>query len=141
MALNGPILLVEDDQDDKDFMEETFKNLNLKNEIIWFTTTNKALKYLQQTGEQPFIIFCDINLPDQSGIEFKEIIDKDESLRRKSIPFIFFSTSVEQDTVNRAYTHMTVQGYFQKPSSFYDLKETLKTIVEYWKLCRHPNAI
>ena len=140
MAKSGPIVILEDDEDDQDILEEIFMKLNVKNKLVWFTTTDDAFKFLQTTSEQPFIIFSDVNLPRQNGIEFKRRIDSDKELRKKSIPFIFYSTSVDQQQVNEAYTHMTVQGFFQKGISYEEIKTDIKVILDYWQACRHPNS-
>lgn len=136
----GPIILIEDDTDDKEVFEDILKDLKITNPIVWFQNCDDAFSYLKKTSEQPFIIFCDVNLPALTGIECKRQIDDDKDLRKKSIPFVFCSTSIDQKTVNEAYTKMTVQGFFQKKNSYDELKETIKLIVAYWEECRHPNT-
>ena len=89
MANSGPILIIEDDVDDKAMFQEILVELNIKNQLVWFQQCDEAFHYLKSTTVQPFIIFSDINLPIQSGIEFKRQIDSDKDLRRKSIPFVF----------------------------------------------------
>ena len=138
--VSGPIIIIEDDQDDREIIEEVLKELNIPNETIWFTRCENAFDYLTTHTNQPFLIFCDINLPGQSGIEFKRQIDANKELRKKSIPFVFLSTSADKKYVNEAYTEMTVQGYFQKANSYLETKNNLRAILEYWKICKHPNA-
>lgn len=137
---SGPIIVIEDDADDKGLFEETIQELNISNKLIWFNNCDAAWDYLKSTPEQPFIIFSDVNLPRKNGIEFKRQIDNDEQLRRKSIPFIFYSTSVSQHIVNEAYTEMTVQGFFQKSNGYEEMKRNIKLIIDYWEACRHPNT-
>jgi CheY-like chemotaxis protein len=137
---SGPIILIEDDPDDKDVFQDILKDLKVSNPLIWFRNCDDAFAYLKTTSEQPFMIFCDVNLPGTNGIDCKRQIDEDKELRRKSIPFIFCSTSVDQKTVNEAYTKMTVQGYFQKKNTYAELKEMIKLIVAYWEDCKHPNT-
>lgn len=137
---SGPIIIIEDDLDDKYFFEEIVREFNLSNELIWFSNCIDAWNFLKTTSESPFIIFSDVNLPKQNGIEFKRQIDADEQLRRTSIPFIFYSTSINQHAVNDAYTNMTVQGFFQKSYSFEETKKNLKIIFDYWNVCIHPNT-
>jgi CheY-like chemotaxis protein len=137
---SGPIIIVEDDIDDKELLEDIFHDLKIKNKLNWFRKSDEAFTYLKTTTEQPFIIFSDVNLPVENGVEFKRRIDKDPQLREKSIPFIFYSTSVDQRTVNTAYTEMTVQGFFQKESTYDEIKSCIELIVRYWQKCRHPNA-
>jgi CheY-like chemotaxis protein len=137
---SGPVIILEDDIDDQELLESIFRELNVKNKLIWFTIPGEAFNYLKTTSDQPFIIFCDVNLPMETGINFKKRIDDDPYLRQKSIPFVFYSTSVDQKTVNEAYTKMTVQGFFQKGNSFEEIKKTIRLIIDYWMLCKHPNA-
>ena len=136
----GPIIIVEDDKDDRDIIEEVLEELNIPNEIVWFKRCVDAFDYLKTHTNQPFLIFCDINLPGLSGLEFKRQIDADKELRKKSIPFVFLSTSTNKKYVDEAYMEMTVQGYFQKANSYVEIKNTVKAILEYWKICKHPNA-
>jgi len=140
MAAAGPIIIVEDDIDDQRMLDDVFKEINIYNNVIKFTDAEKAFEYLKNSAEQPFIILSDVNLPGLSGIEFKRRIDNDKELRKKSIPFVFVSTSTEQKAVNEAYTKMTVQGFFKKPNTYKELLEMISLIVSYWKLCHHPNT-
>src|SRR5262245_56956635 len=137
---SGTIIVIDDDVDDKDIFESALKDLAIENKRLWFTNCKEAFDYLQTMDEQPFIIFCDVNIPGLTGTEFKRQIDEHPSLRKKSIPFIFYSTAVNQSAVNEAYTQMTVQVFFQKKNRFEDIKRDIKLIIEYWQECRHPNA-
>jgi CheY-like chemotaxis protein len=136
-----PIILIEDDDDDMEILKEVLTELNLSNKIIWFKNCIEAWQYLTTTADQPFIIICDINLPLQSGIEFKRQIDLNPVMRRKSIPFVFYSTSAGQKIVNEAYTQYTVQGFFKKPYNFDEIKNHMRIIMEYWAICKHPNTV
>ncbi len=140
MSLNGPVIILEDDPDDEDLLISIFAELGIRNKVLWFTRAPEAFAYLQTTLDTPFIILSDINLPGMSGIEFKRAIDEDPKLRKKSIPFVFYSTSIEQGAVNEVYTKMTVQGFFQKPSTYAETKERISLIFAYWQKCRHPNS-
>lgn len=137
---SGPIILIDDDPDDKDIFLDILKEIEIPNHVIWFQNCDDTFSYLKTTSDQPFIIFCDVNLPGVSGIKCKANIDGDKELRKKSIPFVFFSTAVDQKTVNDAYTKMTVQGFFQKPNSYSELRDTIKLITDYWDQCKHPNS-
>lgn len=139
MAKSGPIVVVEDDNDDLDILKEALKETDSKHELICFGNGPDAFHFLKNTSQQPFLILCDVNLPRQNGIEFKTQIDDDEELRDKSIPFIFYSTHVSQYAVNEAYKNLTVQGFFQKNDTYEEFKIVIKTMIDYWSLCKHPN--
>jgi CheY-like chemotaxis protein len=136
----GPIIIIEDDLDDQEILSDVFSELGYKNEIIFFADGELALNYLTDTTIEPFIIFSDINMPKLSGMELRDKIHQNEDLRIKSIPYLFFSTSAEQENVVDAYSK-SVQGFFVKPSNYNEIKDTIKTIVEYWNKCVSPNYI
>jgi CheY-like chemotaxis protein len=135
-----PIVLIEDDTDDKEILEMVLKDLETTNPLVWFSNTRDAFDYLKTTTEQPFLILSDVNLPGMSGTEFKKMVDDHPELRKKSIPFILYSTSVDTIAVEDAYTKMTVQGFFKKNSSYEEIKSTIRIIYDYWSICRHPNS-
>lgn len=137
---SGPIVIVEDDNDDKELLEDVFHDLKIPNKLKWFRKSGEAFTYLKTTADQPFLIFSDVNLPVENGVEFKRRIDSDPQLRNKSIPFVFYSTSVDKKTVNTAFTEMTVQGFFQKENTYDDIKNCIDLIIRYWKKCKHPNS-
>ena len=137
MNKKGPIIFIEDDIDDQEVLTDVFKELDFANEIIFFTEGEKALKYLTETKIKPFIIFSDINMPRLNGIELRDKIRENKELEIKSIPYLFFSTSAEQNHVIDAYSK-SIQGFFVKPASYKEIKEVLKTIIEYWQKCVSP---
>lgn len=140
MAGKGPIILVDDDREDEELFREVLRDLDIPNELVYFNTSSKAFEYLKNTPDNPLIIISDINLPLQSGIEFKRQIEEHPQLRSKSIPFIFFSTSTDKRVVDLAYKEMTVQGFFKKSTSYEDLKRVIKLMIDYWQTCKHPNS-
>ncbi len=140
MNKNGTIVVIEDDEDDKEILVEIFKELDYKNTIIYFSDGEEALKYLTSTTIKPFLILSDINLPKLSGFELRQKIHTDENLNLKCIPYLFFTTSANQQYVIDAYSQ-SVQGFFVKPASYTGLSHTIKTIVEYWRECEAPNFL
>lgn len=140
MNKTGPIIIIEDDIDDQEILSEAFKQLDYKNEIVFFADGELALNHLTETQVEPFIIFSDINMPKLSGMELRAKIHENEDLRLKSIPYLFFSTAAEQENVVEAYSK-SVQGFFIKPYNFEDIVEVIKTIVEYRQKCVSPNYI
>lgn len=137
MRKSGPIVIIEDDFEDQEILSDVFKELNYPNEIIFFHDGMLALEYLTATTKQPFLILSDINMPKLSGIELREKIHNNESLRLKCIPYLFFTTSIQQDQVIDAYSK-SVQGFFTKPHSYSEILRVIKNIVEYWKDCHSP---
>src|SRR4051812_2296619 len=99
----GPILIIEDDIDDQENLKEVFLGLNVINELRFFTNCYDAYQYLETTTDKPFLIFSDINLPGMSGAELKRKINANTYIRRKSIPFVFLTTTSSHNAVMDAY--------------------------------------
>ncbi len=138
---NDPIILIEDDHDDALTIREALKDLNVGNKLIYFPNTLLARQYLRETTDRPFLIICDINMPFQNGLDFKKEIDDDPELKKKCIPFIFYSTSARAEDVNQAFLHMTIQGFFKKGNSYSQILDDITAIIEYWKKSKHPNCV
>lgn len=139
MSKSGPIVILEDDQDDRNFMEKIFALLEIENERVYFEKDTQVLEYLSSTPKSIFIIFSDVNLSGRSGLELKKAIDDDPILRLKSIPFIFYSTSTRHEQIVEAYSKLTIQGFFKKDDNLADAKLAMATILAYWRLSKHPN--
>lgn len=138
MSQNGPIIIVEDDPDDIEIYETIFDELGLKNRLLFFMNAALALDYLKKMEVSPFLIICDINMPTMHGLALREIITEDQELCKKSIPFVFMSTSASKNEIEMAYAE-TVQGYFVKADTYAGFKQQLTKILDYWTICLHPN--
>ena len=129
---NSPIVIVEDDKEDCEILLTAFHEIGVKNEFRCFTTPVPAIEYLRNTTEVPFLIISDMNMPVMNGLKFKSIINEDTTISSKRIPFVFLSTSKENNLIEKAF-HLSIQGYFQKPNDIESLKGIARAIVEYWK--------
>ncbi len=140
MNKNGPVIIIEDDAEDRDFLKEVFQKLKYPNELIFFSDGQKALDFLNSSKVVPFIILSDINMPKLSGIELRTKLRTDASLTLKCIPYLFFSTALNQKDVINAYS-TSVQGFFVKQDSIEELEKTITVIMEYWKRCAAPKNL
>ena len=139
MSKHGPIIIVEDDPHDLDVILSALKDNGVINELISFDTAAKAMAYLLETADRPFIILCDIRMKEMNGLQFRDALNDNEYLRKKSIPFVFLTAAVSQEIVDIAYD-LTVQGFMEKPKTYEELKVLLREIISYWKQCWHPNS-
>lgn len=138
MSRNGAILIIEDDHDDQEIIKEIFEELQVPNTLSMFSRCKEAFHYLKTSLEKPFLILCDVNIPEMDGLEFRKKMVEDGQLRQKAIPFLFFSTSSQPKMVTEAFAQMSIQGFFQKRNNYEELKNMLKVILDYWQLSLHP---
>lgn len=139
MSLRGPIICVEDDEDDQYLIQYSLEELGVTNPIRFFVDGQAALEYLVAMNEQPFLILCDINMPRLNGLELRHQILESDYLRQKAVPFVFLTTAANKEMVQEAY-NATVQGFYQKAHTVAGLKAQLRQIIEYWTSCLHPNS-
>jgi CheY-like chemotaxis protein len=138
MNHNGPVIIIEDDIDDKEMLELVFQNLGYPNKLLFFTDGQSALDFLNNSTVLPFLILSDINMPKLDGFALRNKIKIDAKLQVKCIPYLFFSTASTQKAVIDAYS-LSVQGFFIKQSKMEELEKTITVIMEYWKRCAAPN--
>ena len=77
-------------------------------------------------------------MPKLGGFELRSKLRSDAALALKCIPYLFFSTALNQQTVIDAYS-TSAQGFFVKPSSIDEIEETISIIMKYWCKCAAPN--
>lgn len=135
---NGPVIIIEDDADDQEFLTEIFQKLNYQNKVLFFFDGQEALDHINNTDDLPFLILSDINMPKLNGFALREKLKTDEKLSNKCIPYLFFSTAVNQKSVIEAYSQ-SVQGFFVKQNTMAELEKTIAAIMEYWRRCAAPN--
>ena len=138
MDKNGPVIIIEDDVDDQEMLTEVFQRLKYTNKLLFFFDGEEALDYINKTDILPFLILSDINMPKLNGFELRDKLRTDAALQIKCIPYLFFSTAMNQKAVIDAYS-LSVQGFFVKPYSMDELEKTISSIMEYWRRCAAPN--
>ncbi len=138
MNRKGPIIIIEDDEDDQAMLKEAFTSLKYPNTLHFFPDGQKALDFLNSSEVIPFLILSDINLPKLDGFALRDKIKMDAKLQLRCIPYLFFSTALNQDAVIKAYS-LSIQGFFQKQNTIKELEKTITVIMEYWKRCAAPN--
>jgi two-component SAPR family response regulator len=137
MPKKGPILIIEDDNDDQELLREVFDELKVVNEIKFFASCVNVIDYLVNAISKPFLIISDINIPLMNGLELKHQINETECNKIKNIPFVLFTTNPDHTVVAEAF-RMNVQGYFVKPSTLDGIKEVMRKIIDYWSTTMLP---
>lgn len=132
--------MVDDDEEDHDIMKSACEILGVSDSLKFFFDGHALISHLRTVKSPPFMILCDINMPHIDGLDLREVIWNDPQLKSISIPFVFFSTAASPSQIRKAYD-LTVQGFFLKGNSMAETVRKLQLILDYWKECKHPNAL
>lgn len=124
-----PIVLVEDNMEDCEFLVKALTIVGLNHPIKCFDNAIEALKFLKATGNDPLVIISDIAMPVMNGIEFRREILADPILIKKEIPFVFLSTLAPAHYA-KLIDKLEVQGHFKKPSDFKDMLHITRSIID-----------
>ena len=128
--MNYKILLLDDDSDDRMFFKDAIKKVgNGDVSCITLADGHELIATLQgEPDSKPHIIFLDINMPGMSGWEVLSLLKEHEDYA--NIPAIMYSTSKHNDEIRKAKA-LGALYFFNKPSDFGVLKETLKVVIEH----------
>lgn len=137
MRTKKPILLVEDDYVDATTVKRALKDIKVTNPLHLAGNGEEALESLRNgKNGKPCIILLDLNLPKMNGIEFLQIVKKDENL--KKIPVVVLTTSKDEQDIVDSF-NFSVAGYMIKPVDYLQFVETIRTLDVYWTLSELPN--
>ena len=118
------ILLADDDTDDCMFFKEALKELFLPTDLTAVHDGEQLMQLLtSETTKLPHVLFLDLNMPRKNGFECLTEIKTNEKLN--GIPVIIFSTSFENETVNRLHKGGAMY-YIRKPSQFSQFKSLIQ---------------
>ncbi|HEX8675728.1 MAG TPA: response regulator [Segetibacter sp.] len=133
-----PILIVDGDKDEWEFLQNAWEGLEYPNQLIFFSDAEEVLSYLQKEKITPFLIICDVNLHKMNGFELKKKLVEDNLVNYKSIPFVFFSNTATKAQIEKSYD-LGSNGFFIKGKNIEEIKNTLVDIVNYWERSKTPN--
>ncbi len=122
------ILLVDDDEDDRQFFADALQSLEMSTELVLLTDGQECIEYLGELEDVlPDLIFLDLNMPIMNGVECLETIRGKLGLK-KTVVIIYSTSSSYQDIEDTFDKGANV--YITKPTSFTDLKNSLRQVIE-----------
>jgi two-component system response regulator len=133
----APILMAEDDEDDRMMTEKAFRENRIGNPLVTVANGADLLDYLRHLGKftdgarssKPCLILLDLNMPKIDGREALKIIKGDENLMR--IPVVIITTSKAEEDILVSY-NVGANSYITKPITFDGLVKVIKTLKDYW---------
>lgn len=121
------IMLADDDEDDRLFFKEAFKEVKIQYILSTFNDGVVLMDYLNvKENPLPDIIFLDLNMPRKGGLECLKEIRQDKRLKNISIA-IYSTSSSDQDVEDTFVAGANV--YIKKPNDFARLKKILTDVV------------
>jgi CheY-like chemotaxis protein len=137
-AEGNVILLVEDDLVDQMSVKRALKDIRVIKKLAIANNGLEGLEYLNNPDNPKIaIILLDINMPKMNGLEFLQILKKDE--KHRQIPVVILTTSKE-DQDRLGSFNLGVSGYMIKPVDYVQFVEVIRTIHMYWKLSLLPDS-
>lgn len=122
------ILLVDDDEDDRQFFADALEGIELNTQLKLLENGKSCMEYLNSENDNlPDLIFLDLNMPIMNGFECLEAIRNAPHL--KDIMVAIYSTSSAERDIEETF-EKGANIYIKKPSSFSELKKSLKQVVK-----------
>ena len=135
-----PILVVEDNPMDLDFLLQAFEEHGVLNPVTVCRDGEEALQFIaaHATADDatiPLLVLLDLRLPKVDGIEV--LREARQHPVWKQVPFVVVTTSRENSDIRRAY-ELGVNSYVVKPVDFAAFANVVKQIKCYWLLTNEP---
>jgi len=132
-----PILIADDDADDRLMAKEALEECRLVNRVDFVEDGVELLAYLRRQGRyadmakapRPGLIILDLNMPRMDGREALREIKADPALRR--IPIVVMTTSKAEEDIYRSYD-LGVNSFITKPVTFDGLVTVMRALGVYW---------
>jgi CheY-like chemotaxis protein len=117
------ILLADDDVDDCIFFKKALETEQSPAHLTTVPDGEHLMRILTNSSATlPDILFLDLNMPRKNGFECLTEIKQTERL--KDLPVVVFSTSFEQEVVNRLYSN-GARYFIRKPADFLQFRKII----------------
>lgn len=120
------ILLIDDDEDDRDFFSFALETINKNIVFSGVESGQEGLNYLKNNSILPDCIFLDLNMPGMSGREC--LLQLKMQPEYNQIPVVIFSTSSDPRDIQET-REMGAIAFITKPSKTSDLVNALNNFL------------
>jgi CheY-like chemotaxis protein len=123
------IIVVENDEDEQEFMREGFNQVELFNLQAQLTNGNELLAWLEENADNlPDIVLSDLNMPGKNGYDI--ITEMKNKPQWSHIPVIITSTSSTQTIIDKCLA-LGAADYIVKPETFVEYVPYIKNLHRY----------
>ncbi|MCU7552639.1 response regulator [Chitinophagaceae bacterium LB-8] len=134
-STNKTILLVDDDPDDRVFMNESFLQIKWNENLLLFDSGNGMFDYLSKLDaiHYPCLILLDYHMPKLSGKEIIKMLKLDK--RYNNIPIVVYSSEMSA-SMERSLLTLGVAACYKKADGYLvgiQLAKTLKLLSEQYE--------
>lgn len=131
MGVKNPIILIDDDEDDRYIFQEAFNKSGCKNPFLQFDSGAAFLDYLENTEDLPSLVLLDLNMPLMDG---REILKKIRTVPKwNAMPVIVFTTSSFDKDRDLSY-QLGANCFISKPTAYQEILDITKSISLLWCL-------
>lgn len=131
------ILMAEDDPDDRLFIEQAFRELQIAGELYFVENGEELMDFLGRRGvysdpdrsPRPALILLDLNMPKKDGRQCLKEIKSDAGLQE--IPVVVWTTSNLEEDISRC-KEAGADSYITKPASYPGLLDAVREIGRKW---------
>jgi two-component system response regulator len=124
------IIVVDDDEDDKQLLQHAVKEAEIANPVVYLEGGEQLLEFLNTPEAEGIgFILLDLNMPVMDGREVLRVMKLNTVWRK--LPIIIFSTSDNHEDIKQAYSLGAV-SYITKPLSFVKLVSVMKAVKDFW---------
>lgn len=128
---HSKILLVDDDQEDREFIKDALDDLGYDSVMHFEENGEKAMEFLEHSyssGKLPSIVILDLNMPRMNGTQTLRLLKSDQ--RFKDIPVVIYSTSLNNTEKDECLA-LGAHSYVIKPASY---RETIDTARKFYDM-------
>ena len=138
------LLLLEDSEEDIFLFRRSVSKVGREVALQCVRNGDEAQQYLRGENKfadrerfpMPAVIFCDLQLPGMSGLEFLEWLRREPVLR--AMPCVIYSGSANPADVQTAY-ETGVTSFIVKPVDFTEWVRRLEVVLRFWMdIAEHP---
>lgn len=126
-----PVWIVDDDEDDQQFIRSAFLNGNPSISVLSLRDGEELLPKLAESDELPRLILLDINMPRKDG--FETLTELRSVAAYANLPVVMLTTSSSEEDCQRCLA-LGANDFLTKPLTYRELRQIAEQLSQQWAL-------